>query len=94
MVDLDADAHQYRLDEIEELKSEIKRLSECLKEANKKIEHFEREWDLAVDCVEALEAAQGRLVAALRVNMMRLSSASHEDIDALIRAALAGEKKV
>lgn len=47
----------------------------------------------AADRIEALEAAQGRLVAALRVNMMRLSSASHEDIDALIRAALEGGKK-
>ncbi len=41
--------------------------------------------------IEQLEAAQGRLIAAFRINMLR-ANALHEDIDAVIRAAL-GEKK-
>lgn len=64
MIDLDADAHQYRLDEIKELQTEIKRLSECLKEANKKIELFEREYYLAKDRTEQLEASMRNILDA------------------------------
>jgi hypothetical protein len=45
----------------------------------------------ALDRVEELEANIGALKAAFRVNMLR-ANASHEEIDAVIRAAL-GEKK-
>ena len=107
MVDLDADAHQYRLDEIKELKAEIKRLSECLKEANKKIEHFEREWYLAVDCVETLSTAldecanQHRAIWSLAVKEQKGETTVSPYALAQItwaasenaRAALAGEKK-
>jgi len=41
--------------------------------------------------IEQLEADIGALKAAFRVNMLR-ANASHEEIDAVIRAAL-GEKK-
>jgi hypothetical protein len=45
--------------------------------------------------IDKLEKAQGRLKEALRVNMIRYADAyvSHEDIDALIDAAIVGNKK-
>jgi len=42
MVDLDADAHQYRLDEIQELKTDIARLKENCYEQYKRIEELEQ----------------------------------------------------
>jgi predicted nuclease with TOPRIM domain len=41
MVDLDADAHQYRLDEIKELEAEVARLKENCYEQYKRIEKLE-----------------------------------------------------
>jgi hypothetical protein len=46
----------------------------------------------AAYCIKELEAAQGRLIATFRVNMIHHAYASHKDVDELIRAAL-GEKK-
>ena len=109
MVDLDSDAHQYRLDEIKELEADIDRLKQNCYEQYKRIEALEKMLDvtgkinfelseLASDRmirIEELEAAQGRLKEALRVNIIRYADAyvSHEDIDALIEAALVGNKQ-
>ena len=57
-------------------------------------EHLADYIDGYVKRIKQLEAAQGRLKEALRVNIIRYADAyvSHEDIDALIDAALVGDK--
>ena len=52
---------------------------------------YQSERDEAADRIEQLEANIATLKVAFRVNMLR-ANASHEEIDAVIRAAL-GEKK-
>ena len=79
MVDLDADAHQYRLDEIEGLKADIDRLiAKC----------FEQH-----EYIERLEAALR--VAAGYISTKESHTDQHlQDVyDWIISAALAGEKK-
>jgi len=75
----------------------VRRLNEDFSvNAREDIQHqikvYEAERKEAADRIEQLEEAQGRLVAALRVNMLRLSGASHEEIDALIRVSLEEKK--
>ena len=46
------------------LAAEVKRLTECLKQANSQAEHFERKWYLEVDAAERLRAAASDLMQA------------------------------
>ena len=98
MVDLEEDAHQYRLDEIRELKKQYSLLNNVLgKTIADKIAqeiNYVTEIEQLTERNKQLEATQGRLIEALRVNMIRYADAyvSHEDIDALIRAALREKK--
>jgi len=52
---------------------------------------YAEEREEAADRIEQLEAALGSMKAAFRVNMLRFN-ASHEEIDAVISAAIVEKK--
>ena len=61
MVDLDADAHQYRLDEIEGLKEDIDRLIAKCFEQHERIEELQSDLDLVYEYDSNLIDALKRL---------------------------------
>jgi hypothetical protein len=48
----DSDVHYVRGDRYDDLRTEIERLTACLKKANEQADHFEREWYLRGDALE------------------------------------------
>lgn len=82
MVDLDADAHQYRLDEIKELEADIARLKQNCYEQYKRIEKLETSFGELMKAWEFWQSQETK-------NGFSELCAAYWDA----KAALAGEKK-
>jgi len=70
-------------------RDEILRLTTCLRNANENFEHFEREWYLANDRIEALEKALREIEYLDRPQVRGLPR--RKDICEIARAALEGK---
>lgn len=70
---------------------EIARLTECLERANSQAEHFEREWYLRGDEIEALKAQQAQ--AAVAVNEQTLSELKNM-VRAYVRLLESGKDRI
>lgn len=60
--------------EILDLKTEVKRLTDCLARANSQAEHFEREWYLLKDQIETAKTAERKII----VSWLRNSADKHD----------------